>query len=48
LSLIISAGFFCYQQVLIAERDRDRCFQAFLNNHYVGLIVFIGVMVEYL
>jgi 4-hydroxybenzoate polyprenyltransferase len=48
LSLVIAAGFFCYQQILIAERDRDRCFQAFLNNHYVGLIVFIGVMVEYL
>jgi 4-hydroxybenzoate polyprenyltransferase len=48
LSLVISAGFFCYQQILIAERDRDRCFQAFLNNHYVGLVVFIGVMVEYL
>jgi 4-hydroxybenzoate polyprenyltransferase len=48
LSLVITAGFFCYQQILIAGRDRDRCFAAFLNNHYVGLIVFIGVMVEYL
>jgi 4-hydroxybenzoate polyprenyltransferase len=48
LSLVIAAGFFCYQQMLISERDRDRCFQAFLNNHYVGLIVFIGVTVEYL
>ncbi|WP_081150328.1 4-hydroxybenzoate octaprenyltransferase [Cognaticolwellia beringensis] len=47
LSLVIAAGFFCYQQILIAGRDRDRCFQAFLNNHYVGLIVFVGVTVEY-
>ncbi len=48
LSLVIAAGFFCYQQILIAGRERDRCFQAFLNNHYVGLVVFVGVAIEYL
>lgn len=48
LALVIAAGFFCYQQILIASRERERCFQAFLNNHYVGLIVFIGVTIEYL
>ena len=48
LSLVIAAGFFSYQQLLISARDRDRCFQAFLNNHYVGLVVFVGVTVEYL
>lgn len=48
LSLVVAAGFFCYQQILIAGRERERCFQAFLNNHYVGLIIFIGVTVEYL
>ncbi len=48
LSLVIATGFFCYQQILIAGRERERCFQAFLNNHYVGLVVFIGVTVEYL
>lgn len=48
LSLVVAAGFFSYQQILIAGRERERCFQAFLNNHYVGLVVFIGVTVEYL
>ena len=48
LSLVVAAGFFCYQQILIAGRERERCFQAFLNNHYVGLIVFVGVAIEYL
>ena len=48
LSLVVVAGFFSYQQILIAGRERERCFQAFLNNHYVGLVVFIGVTVEYL
>jgi len=48
LSLIVAAGFFCYQQVLIVNRDREKCFAAFLNNHYVGLVVFIGISLEYL
>lgn len=48
LSLVVAAGFFCYQQILIAGRERERCFQAFLNNHYVGLIIFVGVAIEYL
>ncbi len=48
LALVIAAGLFSYQQILIAQRHRDRCFQAFLNNHYVGLVVFLGITVEYL
>lgn len=48
LCLVISAGLFCYQQILIANRDRERCFQAFLHNHFVGLVIFIGVFIEYL
>jgi 4-hydroxybenzoate polyprenyltransferase len=48
LSLVVAAGFFCYQQILIVNREREKCFQAFLNNHFVGLIVFIGIAVEYL
>jgi len=47
LSLIISAGFFCYQQMLIVDRDREKCFKAFLNNHYVGMIIFIALLIEY-
>jgi 4-hydroxybenzoate polyprenyltransferase len=48
LSLIIAAGFFSYQQLLIVNRDRARCFQAFLNNHYVGLVIFVGIAIELL
>ncbi len=48
LSLVIASGLFCYQQFLIIHRDRERCFSAFLNNHWVGLIVFIGIYIEYL
>lgn len=48
LALVISAGFFCYQQTLITNRERELCFKAFLNNHWVGLIIFAGIFIEYL
>jgi 4-hydroxybenzoate polyprenyltransferase len=48
LSLIISAGLFSYQQMLISDRNRERCFQAFLHNHWVGMAIFIGICIEYL
>jgi 4-hydroxybenzoate polyprenyltransferase len=38
---------FIYQQWLIRTREPDGCFRAFLNNHYVGMAVFIGVLMEY-
>lgn len=47
LSLVIAAGLFCYQQMLIKDRNREHCFTAFLNNHYVGLVVFLGIFIEY-
>lgn len=47
LSLVISAGLFSYQQILISHREKDKCFQAFLHNHWVGMVVFIGILIEY-
>lgn len=29
------------------KKDRESCFKAFLNNHYVGLVIFIGLVVEH-
>ncbi|MFO7649443.1 4-hydroxybenzoate octaprenyltransferase [Halomonas campaniensis] len=43
LGLAAMAATFVHQQVLIRDRDRDRCFQAFLNNHWSGLLVFAGI-----
>lgn len=48
LSLIVAAGLFSYQQLLIVNRDRKACFKAFLQNHWVGLVVFVGLSIEYL
>ena len=32
---------------LIRDRDRDRCFRAFLHNHWLGLAVFAGTVADY-
>jgi 4-hydroxybenzoate polyprenyltransferase len=45
--LAASALFFIYQLWLIRARARDACFRAFLNNQYVGMAVFIGILLEY-
>lgn len=29
------------------HRERNACFTAFLNNHYVGLVLFLGLVAEY-
>lgn len=47
LSLLGAALLFLYQQYLIRHRERDGCFRAFLNNHYVGAIIFIGLAADY-
>ncbi|HHO59424.1 MAG TPA: 4-hydroxybenzoate octaprenyltransferase [Thiotrichales bacterium] len=36
-----------YQQYLIKDRDPKRCFQAFLNNNWFGLVLFAGVFLDY-
>lgn len=36
---------FLYQQWLINDRDRTRCFKAFQNNNYVGLVMFLSVVI---
>ncbi len=48
LTLVIAAALFSYQQVLISNREREACFKAFLHNHWVGLIIFVGILFEYL
>lgn len=47
LGLITASGFAIYQQYLIKDRDRIKCFQAFLNNNWFGLSVFAGIFIDY-
>ncbi|WP_336996930.1 4-hydroxybenzoate octaprenyltransferase [Leclercia sp. M50] len=45
---VAAAGvLFIYQQKLIANREREACFKAFLNNNYVGLVLFFGLAISY-
>jgi 4-hydroxybenzoate polyprenyltransferase len=36
-----------YHLWLIRTRERDRCFRAFLSNHWLGFAVFAGVALDY-
>ncbi len=45
---LIAAGLlFAYQQWLIRNREPAGCLRAFFNNHYVGMCVFIGILLDY-
>ena len=39
---------FLHELWLIRRREPRACFQAFNNNHYVGLVVFVGLALDYL
>ena len=46
---VVAAGLlFLYQQWLIRKREPAGCLKAFFNNQYVGAVIFIGIMLQYL
>ncbi|MBM4041110.1 MAG: 4-hydroxybenzoate octaprenyltransferase [Planctomycetes bacterium] len=46
--LAAAAALALYQQLLIRRRERAGCFRAFLNNNYFGMVVFLGLLLDYL
>jgi 4-hydroxybenzoate polyprenyltransferase len=46
--LAVALGLIIYQYRLIHDRDRERCFKAFLHNNWVGAAVFAGIALDYL
>ena len=44
LALALAAGFACYQQYLCKDRLRKKCLQAFVNNNWIGALVFFGIV----
>ncbi|KAA3650362.1 MAG: 4-hydroxybenzoate octaprenyltransferase [Proteobacteria bacterium] len=47
LGLLAAAAIMVYHFTLIRDRDRDRCFRAFLHNNWVGFVVFTGLVLDY-
>ena len=47
-TLLLASALFVYQQMLIQGRQREQCFKAFLNNNYVGMVIFIGISLSVL
>jgi 4-hydroxybenzoate polyprenyltransferase len=46
LGLLLAAAGFAWQQYLARDRAPAGCFKAFLNNHYVGMALFIGLVLD--
>jgi 4-hydroxybenzoate polyprenyltransferase len=44
----VAALLAAYELWMIRARDPQRCFHAFLHNHYVGMAVFAGIALDYL
>ena len=54
LGLAFYAGLFVAANIMglhftwIRDRDRMRCFKAFLHNNWVGMVIFIGIVVDFI
>lgn len=48
ISVLLAGILFVYQQYLIRFRTREGCFQAFLNNNWVGAVIFLGILFDYM
>jgi len=46
VSLALVSLLIVYQQWLIKDRKNELCFKAFTNNHYVGMLLFIGLAID--
>ena len=46
LAVVVALG--VYQQYLIRLRQPTQCFKAFLNNNWLGAVVFAGLVISYL
>jgi len=48
LAVFVALVLFARQLFSARKRDRDACFQAFLNNNWVGLVIVLGLLGHYL
>jgi 4-hydroxybenzoate polyprenyltransferase len=43
----IAAALFVWQQWIMRRREREACFAAFRNNNWVGLALWVGIVLSY-
>ena len=48
LGLVIAACLAGYQYWLIRDRQRERCFKAFLSNNFVGAVIYGGIIADFM
>ncbi|CAD83553.1 4-hydroxybenzoate octaprenyl transferase [Candidatus Blochmanniella floridana] len=46
-SIVGASILFIWQQVLIFNRNREKCLWAFLSNSYVGMLIFVGIVLSF-
>jgi 4-hydroxybenzoate polyprenyltransferase len=46
IGLVVAACLAGYQYLLIRERQRERCFKAFMNNNLLGAVIYAGILVD--
>lgn len=46
--VLVAVAIAGYEQWLMRQRDPAACFKAFLNNHYFGMAIFVGMAMHYL
>ena len=47
LSVAVAAGMMAWHQWLARDRQPAGCFKAFLKNHLIGMVIFIGIVLHY-
>jgi len=47
IGILIAAILLAYQHYMIVDRNPKRCLQAFLHNHWVGMVIFFGIFTDY-
>ncbi|MFT5893650.1 MAG: 4-hydroxybenzoate polyprenyltransferase [bacterium] len=45
--LLVASGFAIYQLWICRHREPQKCVQAFLNNSWMGMTIFIGLVLDY-
>ena len=47
IGLLVAGGFAIHQLWIARQRDPTACFRAFLNNNWLGLVIFVALVVDF-